>query len=424
MTAKRKLLIILGAGSSVPVGMPSVADLDCCMTTWSQEWTARIGRPNFFATLWEIIAGYYQSGNTRNGPAINFEKVLGEMIALAHWMEPAPWGDTLRASACSGMAPPLIQFPMLNEIDKYGATVPVIDQLSFLLARLSKYMREKSRNFDKSSEAAQLYKRLFDGLRTTFEVGVYNLNYDSAALTVWPDAYSGFGETCRFEPTSVHTRKEWSFIYHLHGSVHHSFQHEHGGPICWRSDLTKPETFFDDLDGRPTEKRSEGKAFPQTTLIAGGHKLDQLLVEPFHSFHAALVRHIYEADAILIGGYGFGDVHINRVLQNRYGSTTTRLPIMVLGLAGERTDPMKFRNDAWSRGLSTTLMAPADFFLEPGHPSPPVPYDLGKRKSFEVSKLHRVALWHGGFTAAATRLDGILPWLQGGSDNLLLPPSL
>lgn len=392
------------------------------MTTWGQEWAARVGSPNFFATLWEIIARYYQSGNTRNGPAINFEKVLGEMIALAHWMEPAPWGDTLRASACAGIEPPLIPFPMLNEIDQYGATVPVIDQLSFLLARLSKYMREKSRNLDESSEAVQLYKRLFDGLRTTFEVGVYNLNYDSAALTVWPAAYTGFGETCRFEPMNVHIRKEWSFIYHLHGSVHHSFQHEHGGPVCWRNDLTKPETFFDDLEGGPTEKRTEGKAFLQTTLIAGGYKLDQLLVEPFHSFHAALVRHIYEADAILVGGYGFGDVHINRVLQNRYGSTITRPPIMVLSLAGKRTDPMKLRNDAWCHGLSTTLLAPTDFFLEPGHSSPPVPYDLAIRKSFEVSKQHRVALWHGGFTAAATRLDGILPWLQGGSDDLLLPP--
>lgn len=424
MTAKKKLLVILGAGSSIPVGMPSVTDLDCCMTAWSKEWTARIGPTNFFASLWEMIATYYQSGNARSAPATSFEKVLGEMIALAHWMEPAPWGDTLRTSACAGTTRPSIPFPMLNEIDRYGATIPIIDQLSYLLARLAKYMREKSCNLDRSSEAAQQYKRLFDGLRGTFEIGIYNLNYDSAALTAWPDAYTGFGETCRFEATNVHTRKEWGFIYHLHGSVHHSFQHQHGGPICWRHDLTMSETFFDDLEGRPTEKRSEDKAFPQTTLIAGGHKLDQILVEPFHSLHAALVRHIYKADAILIGGYGFGDVHINRVLLNRYGNTTTRLPVMVLSLTGTRTDPMRFRDDAWSRGLSSTLSAPGDFFLESGHPSPPMPHDLAMRKSFEVSKQHRVAVWHGGFTAAASRLDGILSWLEGGSDEILLPPSL
>jgi hypothetical protein len=422
MTLKKRLLVILGSGSSIPVGMPSVPDLNQSIKEWSEEWASQYGPPNFFTSLWDTIAAYYQSGDARNGPAVNFEKVLGEMIALAHWMEPAPWGDTLRATACPRIKPPSIPFPMLSETDRYGATVPIIDQLSNLLARLAKYMREKSRDLDTSSDAAQEYKRLLDGLRETFEVGVYNLNYDVAALSAWPDAFTGFGESGQFNPASVHLRKEWAFIYHLHGSVHHSFQYQHGGPIYWRNDLTKVETFFDDLDGRPTEKRSEGKAFPQTTLIAGGHKLDQLLVEPFHSLHAALTRHIYEADAILIGGYGFGDIHINRVLQNRYGSTGTRLPIMVLDFADCKTDPMTFREDAWSRGLSNTLTAPGDFFLEPGHPSPPNPLDLAVRNSFEVSKQHRVALWHGGFTAAASRLDGILPWLEGEPDELLLPP--
>ena len=422
MTTKKRLLFILGAGSSIPVGMPSVSDLGHRMKLWSEEWASQIGHPNVFTSLWDIIGAYYQSGDARNGPVINFEKVLGEMIALAHWMEPAPWGDTLRATACAGKKPPSVAFPMLSETDRYGATVPIIDQLSNLLARLAKHMRGKSRELDPTGSASQEYKQLLDGLRDAFEVGIYNLNYDVAALSAWPDAYTGFGKNGQFEPANVHRRREWSFIYHLHGSVHHSFQHQHGGSICWRDDLAKEETFFDDLDGRPTEKRSEEKAFPQTTLIAGGHKLDQLLVEPFHSLHAALMRHIYEADAILIGGYGFGDIHINRLLQNRYGSTTARLPVMLLDFAGCKTDPMNFREDAWSRGLSNTLTAPGDCFREPGHPSPPNPYDLALRKSFEVSKQHRVAIWHGGFTSAASRLDGILPWLGGGSDELLLPP--
>lgn len=424
MTAKKKLLAILGAGSSIQVGMPSVSDLDLCMKLWSDEWAAQVGHPNTFISFWDAIDAYYRAGSASNGPTVNFEKVLGEMIALAHWMEPAPWGDTLRASACAGSKPKSMLFPMLSETDRYGATVPIIDQLANLLARLAGYMRKKSQDLNLSSDPAQQYKRLLDGLRERFEVGIYNLNYDVAALSAWPEAFTGFTENGHFEPTDVHNREAWSFIYHLHGSVHHSFRHQHGGPICWRNDLTSTETFFDDFDGRPTEKRSEGRAFPQTTLIAGGHKLDQLLVEPFYSLHAALMRHIYEADAILIGGYGFGDIHINRVLQNRYGSTATRLPVMVLDFADRKTDPMTFRADAWSREFSNTLAAPGDFFFEPGHRSPPNPRDLALQGSFEVSKEHRVALWYGGFTSAASRLDGILPWLEGGSDNLLLPQSL
>jgi hypothetical protein len=39
---------------------------------------------------------------------------------------------------------------------------------------------------------------------------------------------------------------------------------------------------------------------------------------------AALVRHVYEADAILIGGYGFADVHVNRALRNRLDGRPAR----------------------------------------------------------------------------------------------------
>src|SRR5205807_3346915 len=42
---------------------------------------------------------------------------------------------------------------------------------------------------------------------------------------------------------------------------------------------------------------------------------------------------------------------------------------------------------------------------QPGHSSPPVPFDLAAGRSFEVAALHRVAIWCGGFTEAAPRAD-------------------
>jgi hypothetical protein len=54
MTTKKGLLAILGAGSSIPVGMPSVSDLDLCMKLWSEEWTSQIGHPNVFTSLWDL----------------------------------------------------------------------------------------------------------------------------------------------------------------------------------------------------------------------------------------------------------------------------------------------------------------------------------------------------------------------------------
>jgi hypothetical protein len=419
---RKKLVVILGAGSSIPRDMPSIADLDGLMRQWGQEWALERACPDYFDALWCSAEAYYQTANSVLRPPLNFEKVLGDMVALAHWMTPAPWGDTLRQIACSGAPPPDLDFatPSLHGPAPYGATVMVRDQLKHLLIALVRHMRRLCRDLDSTNDAARKYRVFFDALRRAFDVGIYNLNYDTAALTASPDAYTGFNESGQFDPSGIHQRAEWGFIYHLHGSVHHSLAGEFGDKVCWRRDLG--DDFFDGHQGLSDDKRSEGRSFPKTTIIAGGFKLDQLLVEPFHSFHAALVRHVYAADAILLGGYGFGDVHINRALRNRLATSGDRPPVMVLDHVGDTTDPMEFRHDLWTHGLCAALGAASKLFLEPGHASPVVPAELAIRGSFEVARPHRVAVWYGGFIAAAGRCDDITSWLDGGADEVLIPP--
>ncbi|MGB8031445.1 MAG: SIR2 family protein [Terracidiphilus sp.] len=418
---KKKLLVILGAGSSIARGMPSVPALDVLMGQWSSDWAKLRGFPDYYAALAGEIETYYQSGPSGARPSLDFEKVLGEMVATSHWMTPAPWGDTLRQVACGGAPPPNLRFPTLfSDHEPYGPTVMVKDQLQHLLTELARYMRGLCQKLDLTSGAAAQNVALFDGLRNAFDVGVYNLNYDTVALSACPDTYTGFADDGAFDPNGVHDRQQWGFVYHLHGSVHHSLVGVFGNEICWR-DLG--EKFIDGHQGQAGDKRTGGRSFPKTTIVAGGFKLDQLLVEPFHSFHAALVRHVYAADAILIGGYGFADVHINRALRNRLAISGKRLPVIVLDQAGSKTDPMAFRYDPWAIELCAALNASGNNFLEPGHTSPPMPSELAATGAFEVSAPHRVAIWYGGFAEAATRLDGILPWLGGQSDDALIPPT-
>lgn len=417
---KKKLLVILGAGSSIARGMPSVLALDRYMRQWASDWAAPNGFPDYYAALAREVENYYQSGPSGARPSLNFEKVLGEMVALSHWMTPAPWGDTLRQVACNGAPPPNLCFPNLfSDHEPYGPTVIVQDQLQYLLTELARHMRGLCQKLELTSGAAIQYAELFDGLRSRFDIGVYNLNYDTAALSAYPGAYTGFGDDGAFEPNAIYDRQQWGFVYHLHGSVHHSLVGEFGNEICWR-DLG--DKFFDGHQGLAGDKLSEGRSFPKTTIIAGGFKLDQLLVEPFHSLHAALVRHVYAADAILIGGYGFADVHINRALRNRFVIPGVRPSLLVLDRAGSKTDPMAFRRDSWANEVCATLNTSASHFLEPGHTSPCLPSELAARGGFEISGPHRVAVWYGGFGEAASRLGAVLSWLDGRFDNVLIPP--
>jgi hypothetical protein len=102
---------------------------------------------------------------------------------------------------------------------------------------------------------------LFGGIRTAFDVGVFNLNYDTALLTAWPEAFAGFGGGDRFDPKAIHRRTEWGFAYHLHGSVHHSLVHPFGDDVLWQDDLSG--TFYDGHQGNATDRRSDNRSFPR-----------------------------------------------------------------------------------------------------------------------------------------------------------------
>ena len=176
----KKLLVILGAGSSIPCGMPSVGDLDGLTRAWGQEWAVDRGWPDVFETLWQATETYYRNSGHHLRPAVNFEKVLGEMIALASWITPAPWGNTLRQVFGVSATPPGLAFPFPTD---YGPAVTVADQLCHILIALAAHMRTASRAFDPATGHAQNYAKLLMGLRDGFEVGIYNLNYDTVTST-------------------------------------------------------------------------------------------------------------------------------------------------------------------------------------------------------------------------------------------------
>lgn len=490
---KKKLLVILGAGSSSAVGLPSVWCLDRLIAGWGTEWARWRRTTDHFQELWKSAETYYERALPPSRPALNLEKVLGDMglnfekvlgdtVALAHWMEPPPWGNTLRQAACGERFPDL-EFRSHKEQDneiaeallaagspsdgditggecdsigdpsvavdprpedalapdtgecaergRYGAYIELTDEYSFLLERLARHMRAESQRLSSANTREKdEYQKLLGELRERFHIGVYNLNYDTAAFDALPSAYTGFDESGAFEPKVVHEREHWDFVYHLHGSVHHSLNRQYvGDQIVWRIGLDGE--FFDGPEGRWSEPRSNGIKIPRTTLVAGGFKLDQLLFEPFQSFHASLVRHVHAADAILIGGYGFGDAHMNFALRNRLSlahgglRVKDRPPVMVLTLADETTQPMRRRDDRWARELGRSLCTGTQghFFMEPGNPSDPIPSELAKRGTFEVDAQHRVAVWYGGFTGAVHRLPSVVRWLNGGSDDVLAATS-
>jgi hypothetical protein len=290
-------------------------------------------------------------------------------------------------------------------------------------------MRKQSLALDQGCERFIRYKRFLEALASRFELGVYTLNYDTVALAALPNSFTGFSIGAsrgrrRFDPSAIQSRREWEFVYHLHGSVHHSLGDPKGGDpmveeMIWCDDLAADFVDVVPNAGSYLDDRADGKSLRPTTLVAGGHKLDQLLVEPFQSLHAALLRHIHEADAVIIGGYGFRDEHVDRALRSRMRFGRSRPRVVVLELTDERERPLNTREDSWSWRLRKPLdVGRTEFEINYGHG-----LNLRRLKEtngFEVAS-GRVAVWHNGFTEAYERMNDIAAWLEGADDKVLNP---
>ena len=174
---------------------------------------------------------------------------------------------------------------------------------------------------------------------------------------------------------------------------------------------------FMDIGAQPADPAQDFLPTRLTTLIAGGFKLDQLLYEPYQSFHSTLARHVHEADAILIIGYGFGDLHVNRAIRNRFAlSRSSRSDPKVVVVTKSRPDRWRTGrlalSEFWSmqvqRAFKTTFH---DQVKWPSEDDRTVA-DLIELSQFEVSASKRVAIWHSGVCSAYSDVDRLIKRLS------------
>jgi len=248
-------------------------------------------------------------------------------MALVKWLSPVTFGNPVIEEWINSTA-----FEALGRLfgpiikDRQEVRKLIIDQHKFLMKKLAKYFRDKccAQLSEDKIQVFESYKKFFVKIRKHFDVGVYNLNYDNIALNALREGFgevlTGFNDKGHFTPKEIiFGNNGWGYLYHLHGSVH--FNHinlidtTQRKSIVWKGDLNGE---FCDYDLPQLESSPENMRTPYTTLLAGGFKLEQLTPEPFQSFYASLTRNTHEADAFLIIGYGFGDSHVNRALQNRF----------------------------------------------------------------------------------------------------------
>lgn len=454
MPRKKKLLVLLGAGSSVEQGFPSARQLDEEVRNWAKEYVKRLGpdpiealtpqtRANYFELLWKNREDYCAKldaelrhlAEPRTEPT--YERVLGDLQLMMNAALGKPYGDPVHKwLTYADVFRSLKIRPDSSDIDGHGSNKvfhAIQGQLHYLCGRVAERIRGNSQLFGLELENGrgtamfEPYRQLFDELSKEFSIGVYNLNYDTVALAALPGAFVGFDrKTGEFRPTNVLTREEWEFLYHLHGSVHHrvrvgSREKEHddfGLKIAWHEDLSQTGDGEDWEDIKDVRMAADGKRMLPASIVTGGLKLDQLQEEPFLTLYSALTRHAYQADAILVGGYGFADPHINSVLNSMLRSNACsghRPPVLVL-TRNVDGPPTAKRHDAWGISLGHTLRVGTVTFRAPEYFKQTQWTELPEkidRAGFERSLAVPVAIWNGGFLSAQSRTVEIVKWLNG-----------
>lgn len=406
---KNKLMVIVGAGASIELGMPSVSDVDCLFSMWAKEGyqLANNEEKTLYCYIRDEVNRYYGL-NPRQGlrKETNFEEILYVMLQLSSTLEDDNYNFPMNA---------FLQLKNLPEITSYSGKRSVVgsDLRQLYLCLVDKLVEEFR---DRCKVAKEKYPTQFDKfstfitqLNSDFDVAFISLNYDNLITQACPTLFTGFNDcTGSFDASSVYGRSNWGLIYHLHGSVHFDMKGNSSDmhAIKWNPDLNS--AFSQNSRGRNSQDTSEGINMPTSAIVAGYGKANQIQRVPFRIYYSKLDEIAIKADAFLFMGYGFNDHHLNKSLHSiRDGKPPA--PVVVIDWASDKADSMQFRNDEWSRNLCQTVRVDAREMATKNHVSAPSIQDLKKGGEFEVSRNldYPLSIWYGGFIRACENHEKI-----------------
>ena len=404
----KKLLIILGAGASIEFGMPRVNEIDKLFESWASDYYSLNNKKeskNLYTWLKETIEKHREeNAKIETKHELNFETLLFTMQTISSISneENIDYNKSLKAFI------KLNQFPKI--ITRYGK-VKTADgddfknMQAFLTDKLLIYIRKKCLTLkeDKKDELNKA-KQFFNDLKEDYDLGFINLNYDNVLLNILPDLSTGFNHANgTFDKTEFYNHK-WNFCYHLHGSIHFNMTNE--GPvthqITWEKDLDK--NFETRASNRNVNFTSEGNYHLNSTIISGLDKANQLLRAPFRQYFMKIDSLINESDAILFIGYGFNDMHLNKIFPSHRFSPSKKRNVVVIDYAPESTKAIQMCNSSdWSHRLFETIPYNCyDMGISKNLPKDETILSYKKNRTFESSRNDKypISFWYNGFLEA------------------------
>ena len=219
---RKKLLITVGAGASIDFDLPSVSGVDALLDQCAGRLHPLASDPttNLYRYCRDAIQGYYAKAPKPALRAwVNFEEVLYQLNLLVPYLSDPYSLHGSNALLAPNVLPDVLEFGRTQKpVDGGVLRTLTASLMDALVDHFIDACEQVSRT--KQNEIAEL-KAFLDALKERFDIGIITLNYDNVFTQACPGLHTGFdAATGEFDPLSVLDRRNWGFIYHLHGSVH------------------------------------------------------------------------------------------------------------------------------------------------------------------------------------------------------------
>lgn len=398
-------MVVVGAGASIELGMPSVRKIDNMFHEWARKEFPLVKKTDqsLYSYLRDTTNKCYLK-NPRKGTKkeANYEDVLFSIFHLSSLLTDRDNNFPLNAFLRQKKLPEIKSLGL--KMDTTGDVLMCLS--SFLVDELFDEFRRKCLEVStKPVDEFGSYVNFLSRLRDDYELVFISLNYDNLVTQVFPNLFTGFDNiTGCFRPESVHEHQDWDSIYHVHGSVHFEMGIGMGSmhTIFWNNDLSSVRQ---NSRGRGYQRTMEGIKLPTSAIVAGYGKEYQIQRLPFRTYYGQIDKLVETADAFLFLGYGFGDFHLN----NCFHAIRKRArPVIIVDCAERDQDSLRIRSDSWARNLLATVetdnykIATRRF----RHKTPCVA-ELIDNDEFEISTnpLYPLSVWYGGFMRACKNYD-------------------
>jgi len=305
---RQRVLVILGAGSTLHAKAPSTDDVNkfVCTCLDNKALRAVVNRLE-----------KQRSVPSPDGTAVrnfNFETVLAALEDLdqfstrKHHPKACEQSVDDRLSAFAGY---VRGFAGVKDQNFAATRAQVIGQIkNFFIDKTSCASPDRLRDF-------------FDPLRTAFDLTVVTLNYDDIIDRAgdWYDGFSlpisnGKAGTFDFAGFRDRSAQHPAVLLHLHGSIRFDFPGFSPVPSKDGEIVRYARPY------RGLHAQLNGPAgIPQPTPIVAGYGKDRWMTRaavPFGYYYTAFTNAIQTCPRVLVAGYGGGDDHINSWLKEEH----------------------------------------------------------------------------------------------------------